>query len=87
MIIKIWSSKPINLLKFIEILEKEINVKALREFAKMQLGDVKKTYADTSYINDLINFKPKTSLENGIREFIAWYKNFYKDLWLYNHED
>ena len=79
-IINIGSSKPINLLKFIEILEQEINVKALRVFTKMQLGDVKKTYADTSYINDLINFKPKTSLKNGIREFIAWYKNFYKDV-------
>ena len=40
----------------------------------MQLGDVKKTYADTSYIKELINFKPKTSLEKGIREFVKWYK-------------
>ena len=54
------------------------NKLAIKVFEKMQLGDVKKTFADTSYIKDLINFKPHTSLENGIREFVKWYKNFYK---------
>ncbi|ABM72578.1 Putative nucleotide sugar epimerase [Prochlorococcus marinus str. MIT 9515] len=77
-IINIGSSNPINLLEFIDILESEINIKAIRVFEKMQLGDVKKTYADTSYIEDLINYKPNTSLKNGIREFVKWYKNFYK---------
>tara|TARA_S200000501_G_scaffold335489_1_gene340185 strand:- start:1304 stop:2353 length:1050 start_codon:yes stop_codon:yes gene_type:complete len=76
-IINIGSSNPINLLEFIEILEQEINIKAIRVFEKMQLGDVKKTYADTSYIKDLINYKPNTSLKNGIRELVKWYKNFY----------
>ena len=77
-IINIGSGNPINLLDFIEIIENEINIKAIRVFEKMQLGDVKKTYADTSYIKDLINFKPNTSLENGIQKFVKWYKNFYK---------
>tara|TARA_Y200000002_G_C22649023_1_gene650504 strand:+ start:163 stop:1194 length:1032 start_codon:yes stop_codon:yes gene_type:complete len=77
-VINIGSSNPINLLKFIEILEHEINIKAIRVFEKMQLGEVKKTYADTSYIKDLINFKPHTSLKKGIREFVKWYKNFYR---------
>ena len=76
-IINIGSSRPISLLEFIEILEREIDKKAIRVFEKMQLGDVKKTYADTSYIKDLINFNPHTSLENGIKQFINWYKNFY----------
>ncbi len=77
-IVNIGSSNPINLLKFIEILENEINIKAIKVFEKMQLGEVKKTYADTSYIKDLINFKPHTSLEKGIRKFMKWHKNFYK---------
>ncbi len=77
-IINIGSNNPINLLDFIEVLEHEINIKAIRVFEKMQLGDVQKTYADTSYIKDLINFKPDTTLESGIREFVKWYKNFYK---------
>ena len=77
-IINIGSGNPINLLDFIEIIENEINIKAIRVFEKMQLGDVKKTYADNSYLKDLIKFKPHTSLRNGIREFVRWYKNFYK---------
>ncbi len=76
-IINIGSSNPVNLLNFIEILENEINIKAITVFEKMQLGEVRKTYADISYIRDLINFKPRTSLKNGIREFVKWYKNFY----------
>ena len=79
-IINIGSSNPINLLKFIEILENEIDIKAIKIFEEMQLGDVKKTYADTTYLKDLINFKPETSLEKGIREFVKWYKYFYKSL-------
>ncbi len=77
-IINIGNSNPINILEFIEILEHEIDKKAIRVFEKMQLGDVKKTYADTTYIEDLINYKPHTSLENGIKEFVKWYKNYYK---------
>ena len=77
-IINIGSGNPINLLDFIEIIENEINIKAIRVFEKMQLGDVKKTYADNSYLKDLIKFKPHTSLKSGIREFVKWYKNFYK---------
>ena len=76
-IINIGSSNPINLLEFIEILEHEIKIKAIKSFEKMQLGDVKKTYADTTYIKDLINFKTNTSLKDGIRKFVKWYKNFY----------
>ena len=79
-IINIGSSNPINILEFVEILEHELNIKAIRVLEQMQLGDVKKTYADTSYIKDLINFKPHTPLENGIREFVKWYKDFYKFL-------
>ena len=44
----------------------------------MQLGDVKKTYADISYIKKLINYEPKTPLKKGIKNFIKWYKSFYK---------
>ena len=44
----------------------------------MQLGDVKKTYADIKYIKNLINYEPKTSIKEGIRIFAKWYKNYYK---------
>ncbi len=63
---------------FIELLELELDKKAIKVFDKMQLGDVKKTYADISYIKKLINFEPKTSLNKGIKSFIKWYRGFYK---------
>ena len=77
-IVNLGSGNPINLLEFVEILEHELNIKAIKVFEKMQLGDAKRTYADTSYIKDLIDIKPNTSLKNGIKEFVKWYKNFYK---------
>ena len=44
----------------------------------MQLGDVKKTLADTNSLEKWINFKPKTNLKDGINKFILWYKDFYR---------
>ena len=44
----------------------------------MQMGDVRLTSADTSALEDWINFKPNTTIEDGIRKFVEWYKSFYK---------
>ncbi len=43
----------------------------------MQLGDVKATYSDTSALESYINFKPNTSIEDGISRFVDWYIDFY----------
>ncbi len=76
-IFNIGSSKKIALMKFIEILEEEIGIKAIKKFEPMQMGDVKSTYADTSNIEKWIDFKPKTELKYGINKFISWYKEYY----------
>ena len=76
-IFNIGNGKPINLNIFIEILEKELGEKAIKIFEPMQLGDVKATIADTKKLRDWIDFKPKTDLEDGIKPFIEWYKNYY----------
>ena len=77
-VINIGNNTSIKLMEFIETLEKELNKKAIKIFDKMQLGDVKKTYADIKYIKKLINYEPKTSIKEGIRIFAKWYKNYYK---------
>ena len=51
-----------------EILEKEIGIKALKNFKQIQPGDVVKTYADTELLENWINFKPITTFENGIKK-------------------
>ncbi len=77
-VVNIGNNTSINLMDFIGILEEELNKKAIKVFEKMQLGDVKKTYADISYIKKLINYQPSTSIEKGLKIFVKWYKNYYK---------
>ena len=64
-------------MKFIEILEEEIGIKAIKKFEPMQMGDVKSTFADTSNIEEWIGFKPRTDLKYGINKFVNWYREFY----------
>ena len=72
-IFNIGNSNPTNLNKYIEAIEKTIGKKATILLEKMQPGDVEATYADTSDLEEWINFKPKTSIEEGIAKFIQWY--------------
>ena len=76
-IYNVGSSCPINLLDFINILEKKLGLKAIKQFEDMQPGDVMKTYADISKIREFTGLSPKTSIEKGIDKFIKWYLSFY----------
>ncbi|MFD0589829.1 NAD-dependent epimerase [Paenibacillus sp. GCM10027627] len=76
-IYNIGNNKPVMLLDFIRTLEKHIGSKAIIEFCPMQAGDVKETYADIERIQSEIGFKPLTSIEDGLRQFVEWYKNYY----------
>ena len=76
-IFNIGNSKPFNLMDFIDLLEKELDVKVKKEFFPLQQGDVTETYAGIDLIKNWVDFEPKTSLEDGIRKFAKWYKNFY----------
>lgn len=77
-IYNIGNNNPVNLMEFIQTIEKATGIKAKKEFVDMQQGDVVATYAD---IDDLINdvdFNPSTLLETGIKNFVYWYKDYYK---------
>ncbi len=76
-IFNIGNSKPIKLMDFIKTLEDEIGIKAKKEFLPMQQGDVIGTSANTKLIEKWVNFSSKTSLKEGIKKFISWYKLFY----------
>jgi UDP-glucuronate 4-epimerase len=73
----IGNSKPVNILTFIEIIEKELGKKANKEFLPMQAGDVEITYADVSDLQNELNYRPNTPLEYGIKKFVEWYKEYY----------
>ncbi len=77
-IYNIGNSSPVKLEKFIDILEKKLELKAKKIYMEMQDGDVKNTYANTEALERVINYKSSTSIEEGLSKFIDWYKLFYK---------
>ena len=74
----IGNSKPINLLHFIECIEKEIGKKAIKQFEPIQAGDVTTTYADVDKLISDFGYAPKTPIKVGIRNFVDWYLSYYK---------
>jgi UDP-glucuronate 4-epimerase len=73
-IINLGNNKPVELNNFISILEKIIGKKAVIEQMPMQPGDVEVTYADIRKARKLLGYKPVTSFEQGMKEFVEWYK-------------
>ena len=76
-IFNVGSNYPINLLKFIELLESSLGVKAVKIMKPMQPGDVQETFADINLLKDWINYSPKTLLGSGILKFAKWYKEYF----------
>ncbi len=74
----IGNSKPEKLGDFILEIEKATEIRANKEYLPMQAGDVEMTYADTKDLENVVNFRPQTSIETGINKFVNWYKNYYK---------
>ena len=64
--------------KYVDILEQELGIKAIRELIPMQPGDVEDTYADVSSLIKDLKYQPKTSIELGISNFAKWYKDYYR---------
>lgn len=76
-IFNVGNNQPVQLLAFIETIEKALKVDAIKEFLPMQEGDVVATYADTSALSEWIGFEPSTKLAVGIEKFVSWYKSYY----------
>tara|TARA_Y100001978_G_C23671705_1_gene424129 strand:+ start:535 stop:1563 length:1029 start_codon:yes stop_codon:yes gene_type:complete len=77
-IFNLGNENSIKLLDFIQLLEDELGMKSLKEYEKMQLGDVQFTSSDCSSLKEWIGPYDFTSIETGIKKFINWYKDFYK---------
>ena len=76
-IVNIGNSNAYSLLVYIEILEKYLGKKAKKNFIGLQDGDIKETLSNTDLLIELIGNRPGRSLEDGIREFVDWYKSYY----------
>ena len=77
-VVNIGNSNKIKLLDFIEAIEKNLGKKAIRNYKSIQKGEVLTTWADTSLLQQLTNYSPKTNYKDGIAHFIKWYKEYYK---------
>jgi UDP-glucuronate 4-epimerase len=64
-------------MKVVALLERELGKTAARELLPMQPGDVPETFADVSALQREIGFAPKTSIEEGIRRFVVWYRDYH----------
>ena len=76
-IYNIGNNKPVNLMDYIKALENSLKKKAKKNFLDLQPGDVVDTYAE---INDFVNdfgYKPITSIDKGVAEFVSWFKHYY----------
>jgi UDP-glucuronate 4-epimerase len=74
----IGNSNPVELLTFIQILEQAIGKPARKEMLPFQPGDVPATHADMADLERDVDFRPRTSLEEGVSRFVAWYRDYYQ---------
>jgi len=77
-IYNIGNNKPVELMYFIDVIERKLGKKAVRNLLPIQDGDVPETYADVSDLMRDVGFRPATSVEYGVGEFIDWYIEYYK---------
>lgn len=73
----IGNNTPTELEHFISVLEDSIGVKAIRDYQPMQAGDVVRTAANITALQNRTGFTPSTSIEDGLPQFVDWYKRFY----------
>jgi UDP-glucuronate 4-epimerase len=73
----VGNSRPIELLDVVQLIERAVGRPAIRELRPMQPGEVPATYADCADLERAIGFRPSTSLEDGVRSFVEWYRDFH----------
>lgn len=77
-IYNIGNNKPVQLMDYIDALEKTLEKKAHINFLPLQLGDVPDTNANVDNLKKKFNYKPSTSVSEGVSKFVKWYKDYYQ---------
>ena len=73
----IGNHSPVALLHYIAVIEQAVGRKAELEMLPAQAGDVRETYADVAALKQAVGFEPATTIETGVKRFVAWYRDFY----------
>jgi UDP-glucuronate 4-epimerase len=74
----IGSNRPVDLLRYIEVLEECLGAKAERVMRPLQPGDVPDTWADVAELSKAVGYMPETPVEVGVRKFVTWYREYYR---------
>jgi UDP-glucuronate 4-epimerase len=77
-IYNIGNNQPIELTRYIDVLEECLGRQADRNLLPLQPGDVPDTYADASELAANVGYRPATPVEEGVRRFVAWYRDYYQ---------
>jgi UDP-glucuronate 4-epimerase len=77
-VFNIGNSAPVQLLEFVAALEEHLGKKAKMDYLPMQAGDVRATQADVSELESAVDFRPATSVREGIGRFVDWYRHYYR---------
>ncbi len=77
-VFNIGNNQPVELMRYIEVLEQALGKKAEKEFLPLQPGDVPATSADIDALSDAVGYRPDTPVETGIHNFVQWYRNYYQ---------
>jgi UDP-glucuronate 4-epimerase len=74
----IGNNSPVELMRYIEVLEDCLGKKAEKNLLPMQPGDVPETFADVDALVDDVDYRPHTEIEEGVKRFVEWYRGFYR---------
>ncbi len=77
-VFNIGHGSPVDLMEFIETIEKELGIVAEKNLMPIQPGDVPKTWADVEDLFEVIDYRPKVPIGQGVKEFVKWYKEYYE---------
>ncbi|MEL6238724.1 MAG: NAD-dependent epimerase/dehydratase family protein [Pseudomonadota bacterium] len=77
-VVNIGNSDRVRLLDFVTAIEEECGREAIKNFMPMQKGDVPATWADATLLRELTGYAPQTALRDGVRQFVAWYRDYYQ---------
>lgn len=77
-VVNIGNSEKVRLLDFVDAIEAELGIRAMRNYLPMQMGDVPATWADASLLQRLTGYRPQTNFRDGLAQFVAWFRDYYR---------
>ncbi|MDN5689863.1 MAG: NAD-dependent epimerase [Acinetobacter sp.] len=77
-IFNIGNNNPVKLIEYIHAIEKALGKEAILELLPLQPGDVPDTFADSSALEQMVGYKPSVSVDDGVKQFVDWYRDFYR---------